>query len=289
MSIIKKLYKHGHLSLGQEFATNTHYEVLCGSVAYNCHNQDSSDMDVHSITIPPVEMIFPWTVEGGWIPGYGDMPPKFDHFQQHHIKAFEKDYDVAIYSIVKFFDLSADNNPNMLDMLWVPEHCILHIDDIGHTIRKNRKNFLHKGSFHRFRGYSHQQWKRLENSTRTDLIERFGYDTKALYHVIRLILQCEQILEQHDMDFSANSDFLKSIRNGVMTLDEAKDWYKRKEEYLDRLYTESTLRHKPDRDFLKKILLSCLEIKYGSLSNILKVSESENSRKLEEIKRIINS
>ena len=91
------------------------------------------------------------------------------------------------------------------------------------------------------------------------------------------------------MDFSANSDFLKSIRNGVMTLDEAKDWYKRKEEYLDRLYTESTLRHKPDRDFLKKILLSCLEIKYGSLSNILKVSESENSRKLEEIKRIINS
>ena len=116
-----------------------------------------------------------------------------------------------------------------------------------------------------------------------------NYDVKSMYHCARLALQCEQILEQHDMDCSANSDFLKSIRNGVMTLDEAKDWYKRKEEYLDRLYTESTLRHKPDRDFLKKILLSCLEIKYGSLSNILKVSESENSRKLEEIKRIINS
>ena len=34
MSIIKKLYKDGHLTLEQSFATNTHYETIMGSVAY---------------------------------------------------------------------------------------------------------------------------------------------------------------------------------------------------------------------------------------------------------------
>lgn len=291
MSIIKKLYKHGHLSIGQTWATDTCYEVIMGSTAYAANMEDgTSDMDIHAITVPAVEMVFPHLT--GWVRGFGDAPETFENFQQHHIDAFDKNYDVAIYSIVRAFDLSADNNPNMLDMLWVPDNCVVHIDSIGEHIRKNRKHFLHTGSYHRFRGYAHQQFKRLEASTRTDLIEKYGYDTKSAYHIVRLSLQAEQILEHGDMDFSVNSAFLKEVRKGAFaTLDDLKEWYKAKETALDLLYHSDrvTLQKKPNREFLKEVLLACLEMKYGSLDKVYQGVEADVFRKLEQIKQIVNS
>lgn len=291
MSIIKKLYKHGHLSVGQPWVTDTNYEVIMGSMAYGANSEDgTSDMDIHAITVPSIEMVFPHLT--GWIPGFGDHPPKFENFQQHHIDAFEKNYDVAIYSIVRAFDLSADNNPNMLDMLWVPDNCVVHMDQIGEHLRKNRRHFLHKGAYHRFRGYAHQQFKRLQNSPRKDLIEQYGYDTKFAYHVVRLALQAEQILESGDMDFSMNSAFLKEVRKGRFdTVEALKEWYETKEKALDELYHSDrcTLQHSPNRAFLKEVLLACLEMKYGSLDKVYQGVESDVFRKLELIKQIVNS
>ncbi len=166
MSIIKKLYKDGYLDISQPWATDTHYEAICGSLAYGASDGDSSDMDIHAITTPPIEMVFPWLQN--WIPGFGDKPQNFENYQKHHILAYEKNYDVAIYSTVRMFDLAADNNPNILDMLWVPDNCITHIDGVGHHIRKNRRHFLHKGSYHRFRGYAHQQFKQLNSHKKTN-------------------------------------------------------------------------------------------------------------------------
>lgn len=289
MSIIKKLHKDGHLNIGQLFATDTIYETIMGSVAYGASTENSSDMDIHAITIPPMDWVFPH-VKGDYIPGFSDNPEKFEHFQQHHISAYEKDYDVAIYGIVKFFRLAIDNNPNVLDMLWVPDNCITHINEIGHHIRKNRKHFLHKGSFHRFRGYAHQQFKRLENSPRIDLIEKYGYDTKFAYHIVRLCLQAEQILEGGDMDFSQNAEFIKQVRTGAFkTVDEFRDWYLRKEADLDKLYNESKLQYKADKKFVGDILLACLEMKYGSLEKVYNGVDSDAFRKLEAIKNIVNN
>lgn len=289
MSIIKKLHKDGFLKLSQTWATNTHLEVIMGSTAYGANADDgTSDMDIHAITTPPMEMVFPHLQN--YIPGFGDAPENFENFQQHHIDAYEKNYDVAIYSIVKTFSLAADNNPNILDMLWVPDHCVVHIDEVGKHIRKNRKHFLHKGSYHRFRGYSHQQFKRLVNSPRKDLVAKYGYDTKFAYHIVRLALQAEQILETHDMDFSVNASFIKEVRNGrFATVEELKDWYNRKEKDLDEWYLKSTLQHKPDRNFLKNILLACLEMEYGSLSKVYQGVDNDAFRKLEQIKAIVNS
>lgn len=289
MSIIKKLYKHGHLDLmpEQEWVTDTHYEVMAGSIAYGV-SADSSDMDIHAITTPPVEIVFPHTT--GWIRGFGDSAPNFEHYEKHHIKAFEKDYDVSIHSIIRFFDLAMENNPNILDMLWVPDNCILHMDTIGEIIRRNRTEFLHKGSMHRLLGYSHQQLKRLENSKRTELIEEYGYDTKFAYHVVRLTLQAQQILETGDMDFSEHSDYLKAVRKGAFTTkEELMEWYRSKEKHLNHLYDTGSLRRKPDTVRIKEILMSCLEQKFGSLDMLYKGAESDTFRKLEAIRRIVNS
>ncbi|QDJ96543.1 nucleotidyl transferase [Xanthomonas phage Xoo-sp13] len=284
MSVIKKLYKNGNMQIGQTWATDTSYEVIMGSIAYGVA-VDNSDMDIHAITVPPKEMVFPHLANH--IHGFGKAPESFEVFQQHNIQVEQTNYDLAIYSIVKFFNLAMENNPNILDMLWVPENCVTHMDAVGKHIRLNRKNFLHKGAYHRFRGYAYQQLKRLENSNRKELIEKYGYDTKFAYHIVRLALQCEQILTHGDMDFSINAPFIKEIRNGALTLDELRDWYKRKEEDLDKLYASSNLQYSPNEQFIKEILLGCLEIKYGSLADVYQGIDSDAFRKLEQIRQIL--
>lgn len=130
------------------------------------------------------------------------------------------------------------------------------------------------------------------NAKRLDLVKRYTMDTKFAYHIVRLALQVEQILETGDMDFSVNSAFLKEVRKGrFKDVASLKDWYERKEKALDELYhsDKCVLQHIPDRAFLKEVLLACLEMKYGSLDKVYQGVEVDAFRKLEAIKQIINS
>lgn len=289
--IIRKLYKNNVLNVDQEFAPEVHLEGICGSFAYGMAGT-ASDMDVVGVCIPPVDWVFPHTV--GAIPGFGPTPPKFENFQQHQIFFQEQEYDVAIYSIVRFFQLVAENNPNMLDVLFLPDRCITHIDNIGKLIRQNRKLFLTKHSFHKFIGYAYAQLKKVRakspKESRLELIEKYGYDTKFASHLVRLALQAKQILIEHDLDIERNSEILKSVRNGTWKLDDLETWFKHQEIELNQLYTSSTLRHSPEWDELRRILMCCLEEKYGSLSKIISADvDSRILRKFEQLKQIINS
>lgn len=58
-----------------------------------------------------------------------------------------------------------ENNPNMCDSLFVPQRCVLFASKIGQMVRDNRKLFLHKGSYHKFRGYAYASLNKLGNRT----------------------------------------------------------------------------------------------------------------------------
>jgi hypothetical protein len=144
---------------------NVHFEVMMGSIAYGC-SSDNSDVDLYGFAIPPKDIIFPHIA--GHIPGFGRKKPvQFEQFQQHHIvsKSAGKEYDLAIYNIVKYFQLCMENNPNIIDSLFVPRRCILHSTAIGEHVRENRKLFLHKGSWFKFKGYAFSQMNKLKNKT----------------------------------------------------------------------------------------------------------------------------
>ena len=69
----------------------------------------------------------------GEIPGFDTEKKHFEQYQVHHV--FDPDelnghgrtYDLQIFSIVKYFQLAMDNNPNMIDSLFTPQTCVLHI------------------------------------------------------------------------------------------------------------------------------------------------------------------
>jgi len=133
---------------------NVQYEVVMGSTAYGVSN-DESDRDIYGFSIPPKTMLFPYSL--GHMYGFGKPPEAFNQFQKHHImdKTDNTEYDLSIYNIVKFFQLCMENNPNMVDALFVPTRCVLHSTSIGNHVRDNRHMFLSKRVWHKFKGYAH--------------------------------------------------------------------------------------------------------------------------------------
>lgn len=91
------------------------------------------------------------------------------------------------------------------------------------------------------------------------------FDRKFATHVVRLLLQAEQILIEGDLDLRKNSEYLKAIRRGDVSEKEIRDFFTIKEKELEKVYHESKLPWGPNEGKIKELLLQCLEHHYGSL------------------------
>lgn len=273
--IVQKLQKAGVIFPPKWLPDNIAYMTIMGSAAYGVNNDDS-DQDIYGFCIPPKGIIFPHTE--GIIQGFGNQGPRFDVWSEHHIRHPDdpkREYDFAIYSIVKYFSLVMENNPNMIDSLFTPANCVIAATAVGQHVRENRKTFLHKGSWHKFKGYAFAQMGKIKSKTnssnpkRAETIEKFGYDVKFAYHVVRLMNEVEQIMIEGDLDLLRSREQLKSIRRGEWTLEQLADWFAKKEAVLSDVYLKSTLPHSADEKAVKAILMECLEMHYGSLDAVI--------------------
>ena len=116
-------------------------KVISGSVAYG-FNTKESDIDYRGISIPPKE--------------YFLTPEKrFDQYLT---------IDCTIYNIMKFFKLSMNNNPNILELLWIdkPEH-IIYLDKYAKKLKSIRKEFLSTKVKFTYSGYAFSQLKRIKS------------------------------------------------------------------------------------------------------------------------------
>lgn len=273
------------------------YEVAMGSFAYGV-DSDTSDYDVYGWAIPPKDQIFPHLA--GHIHGFGPPFKTFETYQQHHmVDPSEKagagrEYDYTVHSIVKYFNLTMANNPNMVDSLFVPQRCILYMTPIGQMVREKRHLFLTKRSWHTFKGYAYQQLHKLrikkpgKDSKRHESVEKYGWDVKFGYHVVRLMNEVEQILTEGDIDLERSREQLKAIRRGEWTLEQVERYFTEREMLLEKTYTDSKLRHGPDVTALKKLLLECLEQHFGTLENCV-TNVDPATQTLREIEDLINA
>jgi len=313
-----------------------------GSIAYGV-STDASDYDVYGFCIPPKSIVFPHL--DGQIEGFGRQKQRFDQYQQHHILCQEdlggrgRNYDLSIYSIIKYFQLCMDNNPNMVDSLFVPINCILHSTQIGQLVRENRKLFLHKGCFQKFKGYAYSQLSKASNVANNHLILKlreyeskhsishtttlqeaellfqqntvdqlyidsfrqgvneskrfesqkiYNTDLKFLYHIVRLVDECEQILTFGDLDLQRSKEQMKAVRKGELQEEEIKKWFNDKERQLEALYNKenSPIPYSPPEEKIKQLLLKCLEIHYGSLDKCI-VEQPKITNLLEDLTNLV--
>ena len=272
--MLNELSKKNLIHPPQWLPQNTVLLVVMGSQAYGVA-KDDSDQDIYGVCIPPKDLVFPHLA--GEILGFGRQIERFNVWQEHHIQDPDKkvEHDFAVYGIVKYMQLCMDNNPNMIDSLFVPRNCIIHSTAIGEMIRENRRMFLHKGAWHKFKGYAYAEMSKIRNRVnstnpkRAATIQDFGYDVKFAYHCVRLMNEVEQILVEGDLDLLRNREQLKSIRRGEWTLEELEAYFTNKERALETAYANSTLPHGPDEAKIKALLWDCLERHYGSLSAVV--------------------
>jgi len=284
MSVVNKLVKAEVLKPPKFLENSVQYETIMGSMAYGV-SDDNSDMDIYGFCIPKKDMLFPHLK--GEIFGFGRQTKRFDQYQQHHLKYEKQEYDITIYSIVKYFQLAMENNPNIIDSLFTPSNCVTHSTKIGNMVRENKELFLHKGSYYQFKGYAFSQMHKMKSKEkpkgkRLESVEKYGYDVKYAYHLVRLLGEVEDILMNHTIDLQNNKEMLKAIRRGEWTLNQVEDYFNTKEKDLETLYVKSTLRNKPDEDALKDLLMNCLEEYFGNLDNVI-VEPDRYKRTLERI------
>ena len=230
-SKIQQLIKKKLITPPKFLSSAVQLEVIMGSVAYGVAN-DNSDLDIYGFCIPERSFVFPHTI--GEIQGFGKQIKRFDQYQQHHIidksalGGKGQEYDFTIYGIVKYFQLCMENNPNMIDSLFVPRRCIIYSTQVGEMVREARKLFLHKGAWHKFKGYAYAQLHKAQNSIpqvgtiRYEDYLKHGYSTKFAYHVVRLLSEIEMILIEGDLDLTRNREQLKAIRRGEWTKEQVR-------------------------------------------------------------------
>jgi len=131
-----------------------------GSTAYGV-STDASDYDVYGWAIPEKTTLFPHLA--GEILDFGTQKKRFQQYQQHHVidksamSGEGREYDFSIFSIVKYFHLCMECNPNIIDSMFVPQNCILHSTNIANMVRDKRHIFLSKAAWPRFKGYAYSQ------------------------------------------------------------------------------------------------------------------------------------
>lgn len=291
-SIVKILEDKELITPPSFLAANVQYETIMGSVAYGV-SSDTSDEDVYGFCIPPKEILFPHLV--GEIPGFIEKAPRFEQYQQHHVKFSDiKEYDVCIYNIVKYFRLCMDCNPNMIDSLFTPLRCVKHSTKVGNMVREKREIFLSKKAWHKFKGYSYSQLHKMDvkefkgSPKRREEVEKYGYSTKFAYHVVRLLNEVEQILTTGTIDLEQDRERLKAIRRGEWTREQVFEYFSKKEKQLEEVYNSNTsLPYKPNADAIEALLLQCLEQHYGSLSEAV-VSASKERDVLRKIRTVLD-
>lgn len=292
LSVVQKLHSKGLIKPPAFVVGGTQYETIMGSMAYGV-SSDASDVDVYGFCMPPKDYVFPHLA--GHIPGFSTQVQGFDQYQQHHItdKSARKEYDMSIYSIVKYFKLCMDNNPNMIDSLFTAQNMVLSQTRIGQMVRDNRKIFLSKKSWHSFKGYAYSQMHKMriknpdENSKRYEMVQKYGYDVKFAYHVVRLLDEVEQILRHGDIDLMRDRERLKSIRRGEWKLEDIELFFSENEKSMWKLYEESNaVPGKPDELKIRQLLFDCMEEYYGDLSSAVVVPD-ESARILREVKKLV--
>lgn len=284
--------------------TNTHYLTIMGSVAYGV-SSDTSDMDLYGFVIPKKEMVFPHLTGIILVPvkndgdlfqvGFGTPVDMFCQWQQHGVvdesalAGKGREYDFTIFNIVRYFDLLMDNNPNIIDSIFTPQECVLHSTYVGNLVRENKEIFLHRGCYAKFKNYAYSQLHKMTTKKpkgkRAAIREKFGFDVKFGYHLVRLLNECEQLLVTGSMDLRQNNEQLKAIRRGEMGEAEVRKWASDKERHLEALYAKSELPAVPQKEKIKKLLLECLDYHYGSIDKCIELPDKYKNA-IEEVKEL---
>jgi predicted nucleotidyltransferase len=126
-----------------EIENRTIFLAKTGSQAYGLSTPES-DTDYKGVFVATPNYFYGFkTIEqkdSGWSDLNDPSSGKFPEL----IPGEDEKLDCTIYEVRKYIKLALNNNPNILEMLWQPEHTIIFLSNHFQPLLENRDIFLSK-------------------------------------------------------------------------------------------------------------------------------------------------
>ena len=137
-----------------------------------------------------------------------------------------EDVDLTLYSLKKWAGMAARGNATSLHFLFAEATAVS--DPIWGLIQEQTRLFLSKRSSLQFLGFADNQLRRITGEmgkgakgSRPEYECKFGYDSKAAMHCLRLYFECIELMKEGTITLPRpERDFLISVREGALTLEQ---------------------------------------------------------------------
>lgn len=205
-----------------------------GSTAHGTGVDGKEDLDIMGIAIEPFEEVVFGEVRHGskvYRPGRGPED-----------RSEPGDLDLSVHTLRKWGRVTMGGNPSFLLMLFAP---IREGGPLGRELRTRFAGaFRTKATAAAFLGYAEAQRQRLTGErsghtpNRPELVEKFGFDTKFAYHMLRLGMQGLEYCIGGSITMPMAADdrkLLLDVRAGAYPLEIVLDMARRNEELLTTL------------------------------------------------------
>lgn len=168
---------------------------VAGSRAQGLAGPDS-DVDLRGVAVAPSDRLL------GILPAFeqadhaGDMDVFADLLTTDETEvARSTKLEGSVYALAKFVRLSADSNPNMLELLFCRDAEVRWCTPQGERLRAARPMFLSQKAAHTFTGYALAQLKRIQGHRHWLLHPPAGAPTRAAFGLPeRTLLPRDQLL-----------------------------------------------------------------------------------------------
>lgn len=184
-----------------------------GSELHGAKVGATDDLDVYGVFVEPVERVI----------GFGER----DHFvwstASDDRRNGPEDIDVTLYSLRRWAELAVKGNATALHFLFSGETA--ESSPTWDIVQQGADLFLSKKSAEQFLGFARNQKQRSTGEKgsgakgqRHEYIGRFGYDSKAAMHCLRLYYECIELMSQGRITLPRpEKDLLIEVRSGLWT------------------------------------------------------------------------
>jgi uncharacterized protein len=247
-----------------ERTTILRLRCLVGSQAYGLalDGGQGADRDEKGVCIEDLEAAFPLN---GVFEQY-EFRSAAERTGKSDAPSEPGDLDLTIYSLRKFLRLATYGNPNVVELLFMRGKSVLSSDARGSQLQDLAPLIVSRQAGKRYLGYMEAQKQRLLGErgqmrvTRTDLIDKHGYDTKYASHVVRLGFQGVELLETGKLEMPMPENPRKAvlrIKEGKYSFDEVMQLTGDLETQIKDLVKDGPIRDLPDYEGVEKWMQDC--------------------------------
>src|SRR5208337_606663 len=211
-----------------------------------------SDIDLYGVYIEPPAKALGVSEETHFTGGTQDQ----------YVRNQPGDEDYKCYTLQRWAGLACKGNPTIIGFLYTP--CVVPGVWLDKIVN-NRSMFQARTHAKAFLGYAAGQVHRLDvnapkgkHGQRPELQEKFGFDTKAAMHLMRLLFEAEEYMTFGTITYPRpETDLLISIRLGDWTLERLMAEYDGMVKRVEKAMSESKLPEHVDRDAVSELIADC--------------------------------